>query len=154
MAYKKKFLFLFAVLALSLLNRVNAQEERKNYPPQAIINASYAGDIDTIQEIIAAGVDKDVRNAFGDTALHVAIFQSNLAVVKLLLDSGFDPNARVTKNGNTPLHNAVAANNINAARLLLQYGANRNIRALNGLTPLEKARKEEKRELIMLLYRS
>jgi len=69
------------------------------------------------------------------------------------LDYGFDPRARVAKDGFTPLHNAVAANNIGAARLLLQYGANKNIRALNGQTPIDKARREEKQELVMVLYR-
>ena len=129
------------------------QEAGRTFPPQAIIVASYQGDAEMVRTILVSNPDKDARNAFGDTALHVAIFQPNLLVVKLLLDHGFDPNAKTIRNGYTPLHNAVAANNVGAARLLLQYGANKNIRALDGLTPLEKARKEEKRDLILLLYR-
>jgi len=130
-----------------------AQEAGNTFPPYAIISASFMGDEETVREILDAGADKNVRNAFGDTALHVAVYQDNLMIVKLLLDYGFDPDARATRNGNTPLHNAVAVNNIGAVRLLLQYGANKNIKALNGLTPLERARKEEKREIITLLYR-
>jgi len=130
-----------------------AQETGQTFPPQAIIVAAYLGNEEMVKDILATGPDKDVRDGFGDTALHVAIFQPNIKVVKLLLDYGFDPNAKATKNGFTPLHNAVAANNVDAARLLLQYGANKNIRALDGLTPLEKARKEEKRDLILLLYK-
>jgi len=141
------------VMAFTSAAMISAQEVKIVFPPLAIINASYVGDEEVVREILAAGVDKDVRDAFGDTALHVAIFQSNLIIVKLLLDYGFDPNAKVTKNGNTPLHNAVTANNIAAARLLLQYGANKNIRALNGQTPLDKARKDEKRDFVILLYR-
>ena len=131
----------------------SAEDAGSAYPPQAIITASYRGDDSMVRELLAAGVDKDVRDALGATALHTAMLQSNLVVVKLLLDYGFDPNARATKNGNTPLHYAVACNNIGAVRLLLQYNANKNIRNLEGLTPLEKARKEEKEEIVKILYR-
>ena len=128
-------------------------EAEKSFPPQAIIVASYRGDVEMVREILAAGPDKDIRNTSGDTALHVAMYQTNLLVIKLLLDYGFDPNAITVRTGYTPLHNAVAANNVEAARLLLQYGANKNIRGLDRLTPLDKARKEEKPALISLLAR-
>ena len=147
------FVLYSLVFAVSIAVPAQTQEDYSAFPSQAIINASYRGDEEMVRAILAAGTDKNVRNTFGDTALHVAMFQTNLTVIKLLLDYGFDPNAKITKNGFTPLHNAVAANNLGAARLLLQYGANKNIKALNGQTPIDKARKEEKRDLIMLLYR-
>ena len=140
------FVFVFAV-------SFTLSGEEQTFPPQAIFVASYRGDEEMVRQILATGPDKNVRDDFGDTALHVAMFQKNIAVVKLLLDYGFDPNAKATENGYTPLHNAVAANNVEAARLLLQYGANKNIKGLDGLTPLDKARKEEKRALVLLLYR-
>jgi ankyrin repeat protein len=127
------------------------QERRKAFHPQAIINASYRGDLRIVQEILDAGVDKDVRDALGATALHEAMFQPNVMVVKLLLDNGFDPNAVTTRNGYTPLHIAVAANNVAAAKLLLQYGADKRIRCFQGLTPLDKARQSDKGALISLL---
>jgi len=120
------------------------------FPPYAIINASYRGDIGTMQEILAAGVDKDVRDSMGATALHEAVLQPNVMVVKLLLDNGFNPNA-VTKNGDTPLHFAVAANNIAAARLLLQCGADKRIKSIDGFTPLDKARQSANGPFVSLL---
>jgi len=141
------------VFAVLISAPVNAQEAEYIYPRHAILNASYCGDEETVRDILACGTDKNVRDDFGDTALHVAIYQKNLMIIKLLLDYGFDPNAKTTKNGNTPLHNAVAVNNLGAARLLLQYGANRNIRALDGLTPLDRARKNENQEMVTILYR-
>ena len=139
--------------AVSMAIPAEAQEAGDTFPPLAIISASFMGDEETVREILEAGTDKSVRNAFGDTALHVAMYQDNLTIVKLLLDYGFDPDAKATRNGNTPLHNAVAVNNIGAARLLIQYGANKYIKALDGLTPLDRARKEEKNEMVTLLYR-
>ena len=150
----KKSVFIFILtLSVFFIFPQEVQNVEMFYPPQAMIVAAYLGDEELLMDILDTKPDKNVRDAFGDTALHVAAFQKNLVVLKLLLDYGLDPNARATKNGYTPLHNAVSANNIDAARLLLQYGANKNIRGLDGLTPLDKARKEEKRELILLLYR-
>jgi len=130
-----------------------SQEDTDIFPPNAIINASYVGDEKTVRELLAAGVDKDVRDALGATALHVATMHKNLIIIKLLLDNGFNPNIRAEKNGNTPLHYAVAANNTGAVQLLLQYHANKNLRNLEGLTPLEKARREGKDEIARLLLR-
>ena len=149
----KRYIFLsLALFAFCVLPGI-AQETGGSFPPRAILAASYRGDEATVRQILAAGVDKNVRDDFGDTALHVAILQPNINIVKILLENGFDPNAKTIRNGYTPLHNAVAVNNVEAARLLLQYGANKNIRALNGLTPLDLARKDEKRQLVLLLYK-
>ena len=123
------------------------------YPPQAIIIASYRGDDLMVSQILSTNVDKDARDALGATALHAAMYQPNLKVVKLLLDYGFDPNARDTAHGYTPLHLAVIANNPAAAQLLMQYKADTGIKGLDGLTPLAKAREGEKKAMVSVLTR-
>lgn len=128
------------------------QEFELIFPPNAILNASYRGDIKTIHQILSVNPDKDVRDSLGSTALHVAMFQPNIEVVRLLLDYGFDPNAIADKTGYTPLHNAVMANNLAAARLLLQYGANKRIKCLNGRTPLDLARQGQNGPMASLLW--
>ena len=148
------FLFsLFFAFVVPFAVPAEDRDTARTFPPQAIFAAAYRGDAETVRGILAAGVDVDARSASGETALHFAMFPKNLTVARLLLDYGFDPNAIAARNGYTPLHNAVAFDNADAARLLLQYRANRNIRSLNGLTPFEKARREGKRELVLLLYR-
>ena len=153
----KKCFFSFFVIFIFTVSSIAASDEteseEKKFPPQAILFAAYQGNIDLILEILADDPDRNVRDALGSTALHLATLQPNPAVVKLLLDNGFDPNARATRNGNTPLHNAVAANNPDAARVLLSYQADKNIRNLDGQTPYEKAVREEKRPLVLLLLR-
>jgi ankyrin repeat protein len=79
------------------------------------------------------------------------MFQKNIEVVLLLIENGYDINAVGSANGYTPLHDAVMTNNIAAVKLLIRYGANRNIKGKDGLTPLEKAIKENKGELVKLL---
>ena len=151
---RKNFLVILFYLLIAVSATSFSDESKAiSYPPQAILNASYAGDEEVVRDILAGGIDKNIRDDFGDTALHLSIYQKNITIVRLLLDNGFDPNAIATVNGNTPLHNAVSSNNVAAARLLIQYGANKNIKALNGQTPLDKARKEEKMDMVRLLYR-
>ena len=98
---KRNCFFALLGLIFAVLPAFSDEVEEKEslFPPCAIINASYRGDLKVMQEILAAGVDKDVRDDLGATALHEAVLQPNATVVKLLLDHGFDPNARATKNG-------------------------------------------------------
>jgi ankyrin repeat protein len=125
------------------------------FPPQAILNASYMGDITVMKRILETNPDKDVRDSLGRTALYMAILGSHNseAAMTLLLDHGFDINAVVPSTGFTPLHYCVSVNNANAAKTLLMYNADRNIKDKNGLTPLELATKESKRDIILVLAR-
>lgn len=79
------------------------------------------------------------------------MFQTNIKVVELLLNAGFDVNAVGPRNGYTPLHDAVWANNVPAAQLLLAKGACTDIKGKDGMTPYEKAVKEGKIEIARLL---
>ena len=123
------------------------------FPPHAILNASYRGDVQMVRAILAAGADKDVRDSLGATALHVSVFQQNLVVVRILLENGFDPNVKATKTGNTPLHYAVSINNLDAAKLLLQYGAISNIKNKEGRTALDQAKIEGKTAMVQIFNR-
>lgn len=61
--------------------------------------------------------------------------QQRLAVVKVLLKAGADPNLRA-ENDWTPLHEAVAAGNTEIVELLLQHGAKVDAPTHSGRTPL------------------
>ncbi len=117
------------------------------YPKDALHKAAYAGNIDEVRKILATKPDLDARDSFGGTALHAAMFQKNMQIVELLIDYGLDINAIGPANGYTPLHDAVWADNREAVKLLLAKGAKPDVKAKDGLTPLEKAQKEGKNEL-------
>jgi ankyrin repeat protein len=152
---RQSCLFRVVILFLLVIPAYPQDEETtlEVYPPNAIINAAYKGDVEMVKKILATKPDPDIRDALGGTALHDAIFQNNLEVIKLLLDYGFDINAAVPSNGYTPLHYCVWAGNLPALNLLLAYKADRTIKDKNGLTPLEKATKDGKREFILALSR-
>jgi ankyrin repeat protein len=138
---KKTFLIFFLLmLSPGLVYGQNAE----------IHKAAYNGDIKRVQELLSKGVNPDARDSYGGTALHAAMFQKNMEIVKLLLEHHFDINAVGPQNGYTPLHDAVWANNIEAVRLLLDRNAKTDIKGKDGLSPFAKAQKEKKSEIVKL----
>jgi ankyrin repeat protein len=113
-----------------------------------IHQAAYHGDMNKVRELLQKGVKPDERDSFGGTALHAAMFQKSMEIVKLLLQYHFDINAQGTQNGYTPLHDAVWANNLEAIKLLLDEGAKTNLKGRDGLTPYGKAKKEGKTDIV------
>lgn len=91
------------------------------------------------------------RESSGETPLHHALAKSEpdrVAMAKLLLDYGADPNAKTNPGvlscnfwrdartrGETPLHRAAAYAPAETIRLLLAAGADTTIRDANGDTP-------------------
>ena len=145
------FVRFFLAAFLIFLGVGTIAAEDKLYSPTAIHEAAYNGKIDLVREILKTNPDRDARSSFGGTALHDSMFQKNVEIVRLLIGAGYDINAIGPANGYTPLHDAVWANNLGAATLLLQAGADKNIKGKDNLTPLDKAKKENKTELIKLL---
>ncbi len=138
----KKTLLIFFLLILSagLVYGQTAELHR----------AAYNGDIKKVQELLRKGVNPDERDSYGGTALHAAMFQKNMEIVKLLLEHNFDVNAVGPQNGYTPLHDAVWANNVEAVRLLLDRNSKTDMKGKDGLTPFAKAQKEGKSEIVKL----
>ncbi len=63
----------------------------------------------------------------------------NLAIVKMLVEAGADPNYADGDEGKTPLMCAIATQNLELVRYLIKAGANVNTPNMNGKTPLMRA---------------
>lgn len=147
----KKHLNSLRPLVLALVLLAVAIPALADTTGEAIIKAAYHGQVTELQNLLQQKFDPDSRDSYGGTALHAAMFQDNLQIVKMLLAAGYDPNAIGPKNGYTPLHDAVWANNTGAAKLLLAAGARTDIKGLDGQTPLAKAEAENKTEMVKIL---
>ncbi len=110
-------------------------------------SAAYNGDKQKVIQILKTKPDINHRDSFGGTALHGAMFQKDLSIIEMLLDYGFDPNAKGIRNGYTPLHDAVWATNIDAVKLLLRRGAKPDIKNNDGLTAYSFAKNNGKNEI-------
>lgn len=109
--------------------------------------AAYRGQKQKVSDILRQKPDPDHRDSFGGTALHAAMFQKDTSIIVMLLDYGFDPNAKGLKNGYTPLHDAVWASNGDAVMILLERGADPSIKNNDGLTAYEFAVKSGKTKI-------
>lgn len=137
-----KNILLICLLVISVLFPMTA------FCEDSLHKAAHNGDIGLVRSILKNNVDPDTRDSFGGTALHAAMFQKNTEIIMLLINYGFDVNAKGLSNGYTPLHDAVWANNLEAVRILLEHGARTDIRSKDDLTPYEKAKKEGKNEIV------
>lgn len=140
---KKVVLTLSAFLALFFLAQTLLAD--------GLPKIAYNGDLEGLKKALSKPFDPDERDSFGGTALHAAMFQKNLEVVKLLIKKGFDVNAIGPNNGYTPMHDAVWADNLPALKLLVENGGDLSIKGHDGYTPLQKAKAEKKQDIVKYL---
>lgn len=90
------------------------------------------------EALLAAGAERESKNAGGYTPLHSAAWAGNIEVVNCLLTKGANPNCT---NGmqQTPLHSAAVMGHAEVVSALLAAKANPNVLDLETYTPLHKA---------------
>jgi ankyrin repeat protein len=66
------------------------------------------------------------------------VARRDVAIVKMLLEAGADPNAR-QERGFVPLHDAAANGNSALVEVLLNHGALSDVRTDDGKTPADMA---------------
>lgn len=108
--------------------------DSKGYTPLMIasINVKHRSSIKTVEILLKHGADVNLKNYFGETALHLACsytyLYSDIQVIKLLLQYGSDINAKTRNWINfTPLYYAIVFNsndkNYDVVKLLLENNA-------------------------------
>ncbi len=87
-----------------------------------------SGDFQTVREGLKSGVDVNVQNEFGESALHVV---RDPQVARFLVENGADVNLREREFGMTPLFFQESP----VAEILVRAGADINARSRKGNTP-------------------
>lgn len=109
----------------------------------AFFEAARRGDEKAILDSLQAGVEVNVANSTGTTALHVAAFNNCFEVIPLLIQKGANPELKKEPNGlfasYTALHCTTECECVAAAQALLENGADINSRSAYGETPLRVA---------------
>lgn len=79
-------------------------------------------DIDQVKELINSGIDLDMRNGEGKTALHIASLYNRKKIAELLIRAGVDVNAK-DNVGSTSLYLAAVNYSMDVLKLLMKQGA-------------------------------
>ncbi|KAE8600152.1 hypothetical protein XENTR_v10013104 [Xenopus tropicalis] len=104
--------------------------------------ATYLGQLEVVEALVSKGVNLELQDRKGDTALHVACKNQNLACAKALLQGPNGPQNLQLQNwkGLSCLHIATLKGNSSLISLLLKHGADINDQeGTSGKTPLHLA---------------
>ncbi|RDW85418.1 hypothetical protein BP5796_03743 [Coleophoma crateriformis] len=96
------------------------------------------GDIPSIREQAAERAVTKMRDAHGNTPLHIAVANGHTKAISILCEMGVDVNTGNYRK-QTALHEAVMRRHIDALLLLLHYGADVNAQSARGATALHGA---------------
>lgn len=100
------------------------RRQRLRFSPEvALLEATGRNDIAEVERLLNEGVDPNVHNEDGLTALHQCAIDDNQEIMRLLLNHGANVNAEDTEQW-TPLHAAACCAHLNVVRILIQHGAN------------------------------
>lgn len=86
----------------------------------------------------------------GCTLLHMAVWNSDLEVIKMLLSNQADVNAYEKSKG-TPLMEAIRQGDLDMVFVLVKHGADINRRFIEGMTPLHIAAQSNNSDIIKFL---
>ncbi len=104
--------------------------------------------------LLEEGIEVETKNKAGETALFVAVWNSQEPSVRILLDHGANPQIALTEGtGQTVLHHATKNAKPSIVKMLLRAGANTEARDLSGCTPLhwDIFWKEQNHQILELL---
>ncbi|KAL8697209.1 MAG: hypothetical protein Q9201_007244 [Fulgogasparrea decipioides] len=115
---------------------MKADPTKNNWYGTALHAAAEAGEVDSIHELLAVGVDVNIRDKHGRVPLICAADNSHTNAMRALLEGGADVNYS-WENEVTPLFLMVEFNNRpEVIRTLLTYHANPNVPNMLGYVPL------------------
>lgn len=126
---------------------VDASNEKKLN--NRLLNYIEKGNVNGVKSLLDMGIQVNGRHYRRMTPLHIAVFNENIEIIKLLIDRGAKVNLR-NKDGNTALNISTLINtDIEIIKLLLNSAADPNIGDLAKNTPLHRATKPEIAEILI-----
>ena len=122
---------------------------------ELFISSAENGDIETLNYLLENGINKDVKNKHGETALHLAAGTGRINIMKQLIKFGSNKDVR-DNDGWTPLKLAVYTGQTWSVKFLLNAGASMCLvgREDWGYTLLHMASRHGDTEIAMLLIKA
>jgi ankyrin repeat protein len=137
------------------VNLVIPNNEIGNGFHSAALSAGRDNNLELFEKMIANGADLTVEGEYMKAIVaHKAAYMGNPEIMKLIVShKDFDKikNAQGPTNGYTPLHDAIWHGHTQTAKILIEAGVDTSIKAWDGLTPLDLAKKHNFIEIVTLL---
>jgi len=115
-----------------------------------LVDAARKSDTATVRALLKKGVDVNIRDIDGTTALYWAAYENNSETAELLIRAGADVKA-ANRYGVAPLYLACVNGNAGLIEMLLKAGADPNSAGADGETMLMTASRTGKQEAVMAL---
>ncbi|XP_019084823.1 PREDICTED: palmitoyltransferase ZDHHC13-like [Camelina sativa] len=84
-----------------------------------------------------SGGNINLRNAYGLTPLHIAIWRNHIPIISRLLAAGADPDAKDGESGWSSLHRALHFGHLTVASVLIESGASFTLEDIKLQTPVD-----------------
>ncbi len=139
------------VLTIALAALVAASAARAESPP--LIDAARYQDAVLLQTLLRDGIDPDLRQADGASAIHWAVYHENVDALAALIAADADVNA-VNRLGASPLYLAAKSGNADLIEQLIEADANPNITMPMGETPIMTAARAGSARGVELMLRA
>lgn len=94
----------------------------EEYNPRKFLKAALDNDLEKVKEFIQKGMNPNVTNDRGRTALFIAVKNNNFEMTKFLLESNANPNIKDFYD-DSPLTIATYGADAEIVKLLQEYGA-------------------------------
>uniref|UniRef100_A0A8C6LN22 Ankyrin 1 n=1 Tax=Nothobranchius furzeri TaxID=105023 RepID=A0A8C6LN22_NOTFU len=129
----------------------------------SFLRAARSGNLDKALDHIRNGIDINIANQKGNTALHIAALAGQEKVVAELARYGANVNAQShifafmcgvfvpQQKGFSPLYMAAQENHLEVVKFLLENGANQSLPTEDGFTPLAVALQQGHENVVALL---
>jgi ankyrin repeat protein len=150
----------FFLISLFVLNLISCAKKEKTveetgkkkmiYSADSFFKEVKTGNREGAGALIKEGIDVNVKDKEGSSALLIATEKRDYNMVKLLLEKGADVNARDI-DGYTALMYVAYNGNLEIAKLLLEHGADVNARDKDKWTALMIAGIQKKADIVELL---
>ncbi|KAI1713769.1 ankyrin repeats (3 copies) domain-containing protein [Ditylenchus destructor] len=111
------------------------------------LSACVSGDEEEVEELLEKGANINVATIDGVTALHQAVIDDNLDIVRFLVEHKADINAQ-DNEGWTPLHAAVCCGSLPIARYLCEKGSDLTLTNSDKELALDLAEDDDLRQFL------
>ena len=133
------------------INSMSKEEQKYEYGNTTLINAVFNNSLEDVENLLNQGVDVNLKNDCGNTALMIAAAKGNIEMLGIMIHLGKADLNSQDCYGHTPLMWAIVKGHLEIVKILINEGAYINIQNNEGRTALIYAVGENNKDMVRVL---